>query len=322
MVQSYGTVARGDGYNNVVLDIPRVPSGIREAHQPWCVDCKVKGRELDVDGCCAQCSRARISRAAAAERIAAREKEIKALERAARTQPKTQVVRRRSEPSGPPRREFPTAELVAAYAEGQTLDAIAVTYESSAATIRRALVAAGVTIRRRGGDNVQGKPFDASEAIRRYVDGLETSKAIAESMGVSSTRVRAVLDEAGVLRPPGGRPGQGRRFSDADRAEIVRRYQAGESGTDIAEDLGCTRTYVYQLLRRARIKGRPSNYAGKGRRAVSAELADAICADYAAGAGIDSLKVKHRVSADRIRRLLDERGIPRHATGRPKVQAS
>lgn len=40
-------------------------------------------------------------------------------------------------------------------------------------------------------------------------------------------------------------------------AEIIRRYEAGENGIDLAEEAGISRNYLYQLLKKAGVVIRP-----------------------------------------------------------------
>lgn len=72
MVKVLGNATTGYVYNDLgPIDLPRDTNTIRPAHKPWCVDCKRKDRELDVEQRCEQCVRAAVTRAAAAERRAA-----------------------------------------------------------------------------------------------------------------------------------------------------------------------------------------------------------------------------------------------------------
>ncbi|WGX98753.1 hypothetical protein [Nocardioides sp. L-11A] len=75
MVQVLGNATTGNVYNDspAQLDLPRDTSTTRAAHQPWCVDCKRKGRDLDDNQRCPQCARAAITRAAGEARRAAEE---------------------------------------------------------------------------------------------------------------------------------------------------------------------------------------------------------------------------------------------------------
>ena len=78
-------------------------------------------------------------------------------------------------------------------------------------------------------------------ALARCRQGQETAGAIARSLGVSDTWVLGLAKAAGVAMP------RAARLSQAV-ADIVARYENGESGAQIAESLGVTDVAVLKRL--------------------------------------------------------------------------
>lgn len=80
-----------------------------------------------------------------------------------------------------------------------------------------------------------------------YVGGLD-SDSIGFRAGCSGTVVLNLVRAAGhTVRRPG--KGSGRKLL-LDEDTIIRRYNAGESGIDLAAAAGCVPSTVYNILRR------------------------------------------------------------------------
>lgn len=84
------------------------------------------------------------------------------------------------------------------------------------------------------------------EICRRYAAG-ESLASVAKDFDCDWNTIKAVvLRNGGEMRPAGGRF---RETTDDEVAEIVRRYNAGESQADIAFSLGTSQVWVSRLLR-------------------------------------------------------------------------
>jgi hypothetical protein len=101
------------------------------------------------------------------------------------------------------------------------------------------------------------------EEVRRRYESGESLAAIGAAMGVSDTSVRHAMVRVGIPTRPGPRPAGERRgpLHRLDVAEIVRRYQAGETIVGIARAIGASESGVGRAIRRNGI-GRP----GRSRR--------------------------------------------------------
>lgn len=99
-------------------------------------------------------------------------------------------------------------------------------------------------------------------------------------------------------------------LTEAQRAEVVRRYEAGEQNKVIARTFGISHVLVSEIARSrgAKMKGRGSSaLSGAGR----AELARA----YRAGASLRELHERHHVSTRYIRDVLRAAGVPLRRPG-------
>ena len=98
--------------------------------------------------------------------------------------------------------------------------------------------------------------FDSARIVALYQQGLTRAKIAAE-MGCSIGTVDYRLNEAGIRGPRGNGPRD---------AEIVRRYQSGESLSQVGVAMGMTKTAVHQVLRRLGVPRRPKGprYAKSG----------------------------------------------------------
>jgi uncharacterized protein (DUF433 family) len=94
----------------------------------------------------------------------------------------------------PPTTPIPVPEAAAQYRQGATLTGLAAAYHVTGRTLRRQLVAAGVTIRPPGGTRI---PIPVAEAAQLYAGG-QTMAQLAARYGVCETVIYDRLTEAGV----------------------------------------------------------------------------------------------------------------------------
>jgi uncharacterized protein (DUF433 family) len=128
-----------------------------------------------------------LTMAAIAARYGVSRTTISARLRAAGITPRRAAPRPRSTP-------IPVSEAAAQYRQGATLTGLAAAYHVTGRTLRRQLVAAGVTIRPPGGVRI---PIPVAEAARLYAGG-QTMAQLAARYGVCETVIYGRLTEAGV----------------------------------------------------------------------------------------------------------------------------
>ena len=108
------------------------------------------------------------------------------------------VTPRRVSPPRPPARlaakPIPMDEAAARYRHGATLRELAAAYAVTARTVRRQLIAAGVTLRSRAPGRI---PIPVEEAAQLYASG-QTMRQLANRYGVSETVIYHRLTEAGI----------------------------------------------------------------------------------------------------------------------------
>lgn len=85
------------------------------------------------------------------------------------------------------------------------------------------------------------------EKILELYEELGSGTAVAKRLKISKNRTYKILKESGVLGP---------RKDEVDANVIVRRYRSGESGQDIADDLGLSEYMVYAVLEDQGVKMR------------------------------------------------------------------
>jgi hypothetical protein len=156
------------------------------------------------------------------------------------------------------------------------------------------------------------------ELVRQYQDG-ESLAAIAAGSGLCCATVLVRLRWAGVkLRAP-GRPAR-RGLPPVTDADLVVRYEAGETCAAIAAATGLPRPTVHYRLRRAGVAmRRAGKRLGHRRRALPAA---AIAGRYRAGESIKSIGQSLGVPATTVRRSLIEAGVERRPPGRPRPTAA
>lgn len=108
------------------------------------------------------------------------------------------------------------------------------------------------------------------QIVRLYLDGLD-SDSVGYRAGCSAKVVLELVRAAGgTVRHPGAGSGRTLRLTPA---EMVKRYEAGESGTMIAQAAGCVASTVYGVLRRQGVTLRDRNPRAAGEVAKAARLA-------------------------------------------------
>lgn len=114
-----------------------------------------------------------------------------------------------------------------------------------------------------GVGNISGKvTARIEEVIRRYEDG-EGTASLAVDVGVRPEAIRRALKRRGiVLRPAGdeqrGKPRSERRaLTDEQTAEMIQRYQAGETMVDLGRAFTINPNTVSKILQREGVQPRP-----------------------------------------------------------------
>ena len=144
-----------------------------------------------------------------------------------------------------------SAEVAAAYQDGESIRDIAARLKIRAQVIIQCLDDAEVP-RRGGGGRPMFTDDEAAEMEAAYLEGA-TLTQIAEQFDTSHITIRNYLVKRGVeLRAPG----VSLFWTDERRAEAARRYKAGQSQQQIADALGCDQTTVSNALYRLDIRPR------------------------------------------------------------------
>jgi len=190
---------------------------------------------------------------------------------------------------GPAERALPAPEVIARYEAGESVEELARAYGVSWQPVRQLLARHGVRVRGRG-DAQQARavarglrtaaadpdPQRAPVArwdemsrgqraalVTRMYEAGESTTQIGQALSVSPETARRVLMDAGVeLRQPPGRP---RAARGVPSAEVVARYEAGQSGRDLAAAYGVSRSVIYDVLGRAGVPRRGQSAAGRTR---------------------------------------------------------
>ena len=134
----------------------------------------------------------------------------------------------------------PLGDWVGRYVEGgETAAEIAATFAASPEAVLRALAVAGIE---RHPAKVRMPPLSDDDVVACYVDEGLSLQATAKRLGVSTPRVRAVVGRLGVLRTwfdP----------STLDRERFARRYAAGATAAELADEFGLTPHQVTVAVR-------------------------------------------------------------------------
>jgi DNA invertase Pin-like site-specific DNA recombinase len=210
--------------------------------------------------------------------------------------------------------EADNAEICRRYEAGEPGSAIAKDFGVSKEAVYRVLETAGVARRPWHGPPPILTANHEDEAINRYAGG-KPAKAIAEDFSVSDTTILKVLDRRGIPRnhrtvyeSVAQHYAAMRSLSDAQEAEVCRRYEAGESGPVIAKALGIGEHAVSNALKRNGVEKRP---AVAGDR-LAAEVEDEVCRLYLAGEGPAAISRQTGVGVSTIQFVLVRNGVDRH----------
>ena len=156
------------------------------------------------------------------------------------------------------------------------------------------------------------------EVIRRYEDG-ESTTAIAADIGVGRKSVVYALKTRGVpIRPAAyGQRGQARPsirvLSDEQVAQLVERYQAGESATALRREFGIALSTAITALRREGVAIRDAGSTPAFTPADDVEIGKL----YAAGASLADLAAKYGTGTGPVVRAVKRAGV---TIRRPGVQ--
>lgn len=136
------------------------------------------------------------------------------------------------------------ADVIAAYKSGEPIRKIAQRLKTSARWIIEALDDAEVK-RFHSGSRPMFDPETVDVIVDAYQSGTKLTD-IAKRYGTNHVTIRNHLVRRGVkLREPG----VSTFWTDERRAEAARRYEAGESQQQIADDFGCHQTGVCNAIR-------------------------------------------------------------------------
>jgi hypothetical protein len=106
-----------------------------------------------------------------------------------------------------------------------------------------------------------------AQIVAMYLSGVD-SDTVGHRAGCSAKLVLQIVRAAGgTVRRPG--LGAGRRLA-LSAAEIVQRYQKGESGVRLADAAGCCPASIYNILRRHGVRVRDRNPAAAAAKAAAA----------------------------------------------------
>lgn len=216
----------------------------------------------------------------------------------------------------------------AAYRAGVPIQKIAETLGVGMPIVRRALVEAGIEVRRRGGKGGKGggskpkpplPPTRAAEIVAAYESG-ETVATIAEAQVLTPHRVTTTLKAAGVtLRRRGARKGKGAKelppipYPERRLEKIKEAHRGGATVAEIAKEYGVAKRVIRDLLQR---EGLLSGIVGKPRRVFTEqELAEIVKAGRE-GEDAASLAKRMGTSFPFMAEIFDQAGIPRVRRGR------
>ena len=144
--------------------------------------------------------------------------------------------------------DLPVDEIAAAYRAGDSTSALADRYGVSRKAIRRRLVAAGVSIRARGGR--AKREYPVAEAIALYETGLSIT-TIAGRLGYArATLYQEMVMSGWVARPSGWHL----RKPDELRDQVVRLAGRNVRVSEIAETVGVSTHYVQGVIREERVE--------------------------------------------------------------------
>jgi transposase-like protein len=139
------------------------------------------------------------------------------------------------------------AQMCERYQAGASLTDLATEFGCSVAVASKVLSANGVETRAVKRDSYRHEftPEQEADLLARYQTGT-TPAVLAREHGCSQQPVVRILRAAGVYEP--GRSRVGARYTAEQKAELVRRYNAGESIHPLAEELGVKPGALHKVL--------------------------------------------------------------------------
>lgn len=344
MVQVLGNATTGTVYNDGgQVDLPRDTSTIRAAHQPWCVDCKRKGRELDVDQRCPQCARAAVTRAEGAARRAAAE-EVAAAAAKADTATKPPKEGKQGKPttrSSAPR-ATQTSDVPAQQDQGrtpgrapgagssthrernppavqetrpETVGGPAPTAPEipapSAGQVLDAQVEHAAALLRRTAAASDPIVRAARAAVVAALESLHLAAELARPRQASGAQAPAPRSPRPASQKPPAR--RGHRGSEVDEVAVVREYQAGDTAPTIADRHGIGPNRVRRILERHGVERRDDRATANGghnRITPAPELVAELVRRYVdEGSTISDLAEAHQVHRRVMTRILVDAGV-------------
>lgn len=197
-------------------------------------------------------------------------------------------------------------QLAGRYRAGESIQTLAHGLTTSASTLRRRLIAAGVTLRPAG--TPRRRPD--TDTLRRHLDDGFTPTQIAEQYRVSAAAVSNWLTRTGLRRDPPRRPTQ------AELADLYQRDQRG--ATDIASRYGVTTVAVYNWLRQAGIATHTTE--NRSSKDEAAKVVRALYIDQQLPC--EAIARLVGCSTSTVARMLDRQDVPRrHPQRRLEPQA-
>ena len=162
-----------------------------------------------------------------------------------------------------------------------------------------------------GPGNHGGKVVSRIEEVIRRYEGGESTTEIAKDIGVGRKAIVYALKTRGVpIRPAAdgqrgkARPGL-RVLSDEQVAQLVERYQAGESATQLRKAFGVALSTTITTLRREGVAIRDAGSACAFTPAEDAEIGKL----YAAGASLADLAAKYGTGTGPVVRAVKRAGV-------------
>lgn len=124
-------------------------------------------------------------------------------------------------------------------------------------------------------------------------------------------------DDAATSLPRKG--GRQRAFTPEQTAELVRRYQAGESTTSLAEAYDSNHGTIWRTLTREGVKLRQQGPpTGSRRPAFTSEQETDVVRRYRLGESMESIAASHNTYATTVRRALVRNGVTLRPRGAPR----
>ena len=235
----------------------RKPRGLDwDALTPKCRGCGEKSHHLNRDDQCPACVEP--SEPAREQPKPRKQRRAGRARRAARAPKPPRETRARTD-----KITLDVQAVAADYATGMTLAQVAAKYGVSHPVIARHLDQAGVTRRKQ---KFTYTPEFLDQVRDLYENHHLPQAKIAERLGLTQTVIQSAMVKAGVSArldavglSKAGLGGHDIKLNAQQRAEMVARYQAGETGPAIAKDYGVSSVSVYHALKRAGVQRRRTN---------------------------------------------------------------